>query len=116
MLLCDPVIVINHPLPQSSVGEQLDRLVSGFFDDLIFHPGQACLIIIPDLISKRDDLEIFILYVLFVNRVFKYQQGKFGFYRFKELVSPSFPETGVGYQIRCWLSVPERIYLLIFPG
>ena len=58
MLLRDPVIMVNHPLPQGPVGEQLHRLVSGFFDDLIFQPGQALLIIIPDLISRRDHLEM----------------------------------------------------------
>ncbi len=52
------VFVIKHFLPKGKIGEQLNRLVSGFFDDLIFHPVQAPLIIFPDLISRRDHLEM----------------------------------------------------------
>ncbi|MCK4489647.1 MAG: hypothetical protein KAU23_05270 [Anaerolineales bacterium] len=58
MLLSDLVFVIKHFLPKGKVGEQLHRLVSGFFDDLIFHPVQAPLIVFPDLISRRDHLEM----------------------------------------------------------
>jgi hypothetical protein len=33
MLLSDLVFVIKHFLPKGKVGEQLNRLASGFFDD-----------------------------------------------------------------------------------
>lgn len=60
MLLCDLVIVINHFLPRRvlSVSSSTAWLAVSSMTDLIFCPGQALLIIIPDLISRRDYLEV----------------------------------------------------------
>ena len=42
MFLCDLGIEVNPSLLQ---GSELHRPVSGFFDDLIFHPVQSPLIV-----------------------------------------------------------------------
>ena len=107
MLLGNLIIVVNHLLPPCTVREQLKCLDSGDSNYLILYPGQPLLIIITNLVSQRNYIKTCILNILFVDRLLKNQEGKFGFYRFQELIAPTFPETGISDQICCCIGIPE---------